>query len=141
MVGKQHNEPEDVIRPSAVGTYTVLIAIVVMLAVGCTQHPPASPAGVSSRPAARAQPLDWFHQQLAAARAARRDHQPKTDTVGAQQAYDNVMHTACIQAAVKGPGNYPARCDAILHPASSPPAIDACQNNVDDPATQVECSD
>jgi hypothetical protein len=62
------------------------------LAAGCAQRslPPAAPPHV----AARVQPPDWFHQQLVAARAARRAYQPQANTAGAQKAYDDVMRTA-----------------------------------------------
>jgi hypothetical protein len=89
------------------------------------------------------QPPDWFHQKLAAARAARRAHQPQADTVGAQKAYDDVMRTACTQAAVAGPGKYPARCDAVLHPTQKQPPTDPCaaDTDADSQAMQIECSD
>src|ERR1700753_415744 len=92
----------------------VLIACAaVTLLCGCDQEPAVPPP----HPAAHVQRPDWFHQQLAAARAAKRNHQPQTDTVGAQKAYDDVMRTACTQAASAGPGKYPAACDAVLQPA------------------------
>jgi hypothetical protein len=106
------------------------------LVAGCAQRaavPPAPPP----RAAKPVQPPDWFHQQLAAARAARRAHQPQTDTVGAQKAYDDVLRTACTQAALAGPGKYPARCDAILKPAPKQPT-DPCASDTDD---SPECSD
>jgi hypothetical protein len=109
------------------------------LAVGCTQRPlpPAAPRHA----AARLQPPDWFHQQVVAARAARRAHQPKADTAGAQRAYDEVMTAACTRAASAGPGKYPARCDAILHPPLDQSAADPCAGRDDDPALQAECND
>jgi hypothetical protein len=67
------------------------------LAAGCTQTP--SPPVAPPPAAARVQPPDWFHQQVVAARAARRAYQPSTDTLGAQRAYDNVMTAACTRAA------------------------------------------
>jgi len=123
--------------PAARRLLALAIGIVVMLAAGCARQPPL-PAAVPPRSAARVQPPDWFHQQLAAARAAKRDHQPKTDTAGAQQAYDEVMHTACTRAALMGPGKYPARCDAVLHQTPA----DLCEDHPDDdPVRQTECSD
>jgi hypothetical protein len=126
--------------PTARRPLALAIGIVVMLAAGCARQPPL-PAAVPPRPAAHVQPPDWFHQQLAAARAAKRDHRPKADTAGAQQAYDEIMHTACTRAALMGPGKYPARCDAVLHqtPAQSP--TDLCEDHLDDPVRQTECSD
>ena len=91
------------------------IGAAIALAPGCAQRsavPPAAPP----RAVTNAPLPDWFHQQLAAARAAKRAHQPLADNVGAQKAYDDVLRTACTQAALAGPGKYPARCDAILHP-------------------------
>jgi hypothetical protein len=110
------------------------------LAAGCTQRPlpPAAPPPA----AARVQPPDWFHQQILAARAARRAHQPTTDTVGAQRAYDDVMTAACTRAASAGPGKFPARCDTILRPPlDHQSAADPCVAQGDDPALQTECSD
>jgi hypothetical protein len=128
--------------PSTVARPFVLVAVTgIMLVGGCTQTPPVVPPP-PPRPTARVQPPDWFHQQLAAAQAARRAHQPASDTVGAQQAYDDTMRSACTRAALMGPGKYPARCDAVLHPASTHSPIDpsACEGN-DDPAVQTECND
>jgi hypothetical protein len=116
---------------------SLAVGVIIML-VGCAQQPTLSPG--PSRPIVRVQPPDWFHQQMAAARAAKRAHQPKTDTAGAQAAYDDVMRTACTQAAVAGPGKYPARCDAVLHPTPKVP-IDPCEANSDDPAVMTECND
>src|SRR5690348_948284 len=73
-----------------------ITGVAIMLAAGCTQEPAAPPAA-PPRTVIHARPPDWFHQQLAAARAARRNHQPKSDTVGAQKAYDDVLRTACTQ--------------------------------------------
>jgi hypothetical protein len=114
------------------------IGVMVML-VGCAQEP--TPAPGPSRPIVRVQPPDWFHQQVALARAARRAHQPKTDVTGAQAAYDNVMRNACTQAAVAGPGKYPARCDAVLHPSPSQAITASCDADPDDPAVVTECND
>jgi hypothetical protein len=116
------------------------IGAAIVLAAGCAQRsavPPAAPP----RATIRVQPPDWFHQQLAAARAARRDHQPQADTVGAQRAYDDVMRTACIRAALAGPGKYPARCDAVLHPTPNQAPTDPCAGDMDSQAMQTECSD
>ncbi|WP_428483326.1 hypothetical protein [Rhodopila sp.] len=122
------------------GLLMVAIGGFIMLAAGCAEQPPPKPP----RPAARVHPPDWFHQQLAAARAARRNHQPRTDTVGAQRAYDDTMRAACTRAALMGPDKYPARCDAVLHPtpAQSAPDADplACEDDTD-PAQQTACSD
>src|ERR1700712_2899536 len=111
----------------------------IILLVGCAQQP--TPAPGPSRPVVRVQPPDWFHQQVAAARAAKRAHQPKTDAAGAQAAYDSVMRTACTQAAVAGPGKYPARCDAVLHPTPTQAAIGSCDADPDAPAVVTECND
>ena len=125
--------------PAARRPLALAIGIIVVLAAGCDRQP--LPVAAPPRAIAHVQPPDWFHQKLAAARAAKRDHQPRADTAGAQQAYDEVMHTACTRAALMGPGKYPARCDAILHqtPAQSP--TDPCEGNLDDPARETECSD
>ncbi len=117
---------------------SLAIGVILMLA-SCAQQPTLAPS--SSRPAVRVQPPDWFHQQVAAARAAKRAHQPKTDTAGAQAAYDSVMRTACAQAAVAGPGKYSERCDAVLHPTPSRAAIGSCDADPDDPAVVTECND
>ncbi len=113
-----------------------------VLAAGCAQRSAAPPAA-SPRVVTHVQPPDWFHQKLAAARAARRAHQPQADTVGAQKAYDDVMRTACTQAAVAGPSKYPARCDAVLHPPPKQPPTDPCagDTDADSQAIQTECSD
>lgn len=103
------------------------------LAAGCAEKS-ATPAP-PPRAAKPVQP-DWFHQQLAAARAARRAHQPQTDTVGAEKAYDDVLRTACTKAALAGSGKYPTRCDAILNPTPQP--TDPCASDTDD---SPECSD
>jgi len=71
-----------------------------------------------------------------AARRASRD-----DAAGAQAAYDSVMRTACTQAAVAGPGKYPARCDAVLHPTPTQAAIGSCDADPDAPAVVTECND
>ncbi len=63
-----------------------LTTVAIALVAGCVQElavPPAAPP----RAVAHVQPPDWFHQQLAAACAARRNHRPQADTVGAQKAY------------------------------------------------------
>jgi hypothetical protein len=120
----------------------MIVGAIVILASGCAQKPVASapPVPAPAHAATNAKP-DWFRQQLAAARAAKRAHQPKTDIVGAQQAYDDVMRTACTRAALAGPGKYPSRCDAILNPTSSQPLTDPCDENADDPAMVTECND
>jgi len=117
------------------------VGTVILLLAGCAQQPNIPPAA-PPHAAAHAQPPDWFHQQVSAARAARRAYQPKTDTIGAQLAYDNVLRTACTRAALEKSGKYPARCDEVLHPTpgqSSP--VDPCKGNSNDPAMQTECSD
>src|ERR1700710_3130367 len=111
---------------------------VIILLVGCAQQP--TPAPGPSRPVVRVQPPDWFHQQVAVARTAKGAHQPKADTAGAQAAYDSVMRTACTQAAVAGPGKYPARCGAVLHPPTQA-AIGSCDADPDEPAVVTECND
>ena len=132
------------LRPSSalMGALALTTGIAVTLA-GCAQRPalPAAP----TRAAARVRPPapDWFHQQLAAARVARRNHQPRTDTAGAQRAYDDVMRAACARAALAGPKGYPAPCDAVLRraPAQSPADPFACEDNAADPLAQAACSD
>jgi hypothetical protein len=120
---------------------------IIMLATGCAQQPVATtPSSLPVPPApshasASSKPQDWFHQQLVAARTAKRTHQPKTDTVGAQQAYDDAMRTACTRAALAGPGKYPSRCDEILNPVSAQPLSDPCDEKADDPAMVTECND
>lgn len=117
---------------------TLVAGLATVLIAGCAERP--EPGPVAPPPAvARVQPPDWFHRQLAAARAAKAAHEPKSDRLGAQLAYDNVMHTACAQAALAGPGKYPARCDAILKPPSE--QADRCSGDSDDPAVERECSD
>ncbi len=113
---------------------------IIILVAGCAQWLPVSPTA-PPHAAARTQPSDWFHQQLAMARAAKRAHQPKADKVGAQLAYDDVMRTACTQAALAGRGKYPARCDAVLHPTAAQPSTDPCDEDAENPALQTECSD
>jgi hypothetical protein len=130
--------------PLAMRFLALMIGAAVMLA-GCAQGP-SLPAASQPRAAAHVRPkapTDWFHQQLAAARAAKRAHQPRTDTVGAQQAYDDIMRAACTRAAVAGPDKYPARCDAVLRrvPVRSPSDPFACEDDVDDPVAQAACSD
>ena len=121
---------------------STIVAAIAILASGCTQQPVVSPPStIAPAHAATGAKPDWFHQQIAAARAAKRAHQPKTDTVGAQQAYDDVMHTACTRAALAGPDKYPSRCDAILNPKSQQPVSDPCDENPDDPAIITECND
>jgi hypothetical protein len=117
----------------------------ILLTAGCTQQPAPPPVSPPHGPAfslhAAAKPPDWFHQQLAAARAAKRAHEPKSDTAGAQRDYDTVLLNACTRAASAGPGKYPARCDAVLHPTPSRSVIDPCDQNADDPAVVAECND
>jgi hypothetical protein len=79
------------------------LAIVITMLAGCAQRPTLPPA-TPPPAAAHIQPPDWFHQQIVAARAARRAHQPKADTAGAQRAYDDLMTAACTRAASAGPG-------------------------------------
>jgi hypothetical protein len=114
--------------------------VATVLAAGCAQEPAVRPAA-RPRPVAHVRPPDWFHQQLAAARAARRNHQPQSDTVAAQKAYDDVMRTACTQAALAGPGKYPAACDAVLHVTPDQASTDPCAGDTDSQAMQTECSD
>ena len=118
------------------------IGAAIDLVAGCAQRP-ALPPPAPPRAVTHAQPPDWFHQQLAAARAARRTYQPQTDTVGAQKAYDDVLRTACTQAALAGPGKYPARCDAVLLPTPKQPPTDPCAGDTDaeNEVMQTECSD
>jgi hypothetical protein len=133
--GAAHPPLPLVMRPVALA-----IGMFTMLSGGCIQTPTLPPIA-PPHAAARVQPPDWFHQQVVAARAARRAHQPKADTAGAQRAYDDVMTTACTRAALAGPGKYPVRCDAILHPPLDQSPSDPCEGAMDDPARQTECSD
>lgn len=126
--------------PAIVNPAVLAVGIVIMLVTGCGQRL-TGPAAVPPRAVTRVQPPDWFHQQLAAARAARRAHQPKTDTAGAQLAYDNVMRTACTQAALAGPGKYPVHCNTILHPMPTQSSVDPCDGTADDPAAEIACND
>ena len=114
-------------------------ALILVLASCAT--PPAPPPRAKPAVVHHAVP-DWFQQQLARARQARREHVPKEDAVGAQQAYDDVMHAACTRAAAAGPGRYPARCDAVLKPPAGPVQPDpfACTPGSAQDAT-AECSD
>jgi hypothetical protein len=123
-------------------TLVLAIGAAIDLVAGCAQRP-ALPPAAPPHAATRVQPPDWFHQQLAAARAARLAHQPQADTVGAQKAYDDVLRTACAQAALGGPGKYPARCDAVLHPMPKLPPTDPCagDTDADSQVMQTECSD
>ncbi len=127
------------LRPTAIACLISAMSCVAMLTAACTPQP--APPPVPPHAAAHANPPDWYHQQLAAARAARRAHQPASDKAGAQQAYDTVMRDACLHAAVMGPGKYTARCDAILHQAPAQTLIDPCDANADDPSVQADCSD
>lgn len=126
-------------RPILSDVRMLAIGVAVVVVAGCTQQPPLS-ATVPPHAAAHIQPPDWFHRQLAAARAAKRAHQPSTDTAGAQQAYDEILKTACTRAAL-GPNKYPTRCDTVLRPASTQLQTDPCEANADDPAIQTECND
>jgi hypothetical protein len=116
------------------------LAVVIIMLAGCDQRP-TSPPTTPPRATAHVQPPDWFHQQVIAAREARRAYQPSTDTVGAQRVYDDVMTAACTRAASAGPDKYPKRCDAILHPPLDHSAADPCVGRGDDPALQTECND
>ena len=81
----------DAIAEDGMRTILVLaIGAAIDLAAGRSQRP-ALPPAAPPHAAKRVQPPDWFQQQLAAARAARRAHQPRADTVGAQKAYDDVF--------------------------------------------------
>jgi hypothetical protein len=122
--------------------FVLTLGAATVLAAGCAQTPVTPPAA-PPRAVTHVQPPDWFYHQLAAARAARRAHQPQTDTVDAQKAYDDVMRTACTQAAVAGPGKYPARCDEVLRRTPKQPSTDPCagDTDVDSQAIQIECSD
>jgi hypothetical protein len=129
---------------SAMRALALAIGPAVMVA-GCAQRP--TPPAVSHPHAARVRPrtpaADWFHQQLAAARAARRNHQPRTDTAGAQRAYDDIVRAACVRVALAGPDEYPARCEAILRrtPDQSPANPFACEGDAGDPLAESACSD
>ena len=116
------------------------IGAIIGLTAGCAQRPAVQPT-VPPHTTMRVQPPDWFHQQLAAARAARRNHQPKADTIGAQKAFDDVLRTACSRAALAGPSKYPVRCDAVLHPNPDQSPTDPCVEGADEQVVQIECSD
>lgn len=114
---------------------TLAVGALIMVVAGCAERPALPPA------AAHVQPPDWFHQQLATARAAKRAYRPKDDTAGAQMAYDDVMRTACTRATLAGHGKYPARCDAVLRPTPAQLAADPCDKGGENSAMQTECSD
>jgi hypothetical protein len=129
--------------PARKWPFAFAIGSVVMVVAGCGQSPGGPAATVVPRAATHVQPpvTDWFSQQLAAARAAKRDHQPRADRAGAQRAYDDIMHTACARAALSGPGKYPSRCDEVLRPTPAQLSADPCEGNADDPAVKTECND
>jgi len=123
--------------PAVPRSFALVGATAIMLVAGCAQQPTVAPP----RPAASVRPPDWFHQQLAAARVAKRAHQPKADTAGAQQAYDDVMRAACTRAALMGPDKYPVRCDAVLHQPLDHSPTDPCEGNDDLAGQTAACSD
>lgn len=121
--------------------HVALAAGIVVLMAGCAAPKPAPQASTTaSRPSVRT-PVsgDWFHQQLEAARAARRAHQPRSDTTGAQKAYDDILRAACTRLALGDPGKYQSRCDAVLQPAHPDPF--ECADNSSDTATLTTCND
>ena len=131
--------------PVAMRALALAIGPAVMVA-GCAQQPNA-PAASHPHVAAPVRPKtpapDWFHQQLAAARAAKRNHQPRTDTAGAQRAYDDIVRAACVRVALAEPDKYPARCDAVVRPTpeQSPTDPFACEGDAGDPLAEGACSD
>jgi hypothetical protein len=100
---------------------------------------PPTPSHAASRPV----PLDWFQQQLVAARAAQRSYTPKSDKEGAQAAYDQVMRNACGRVVLSGPDKYKPRCNALLERPVSAPQPDPfkCDSDPDSPADIVACND
>ena len=130
--------------PAVIRGLALAIGPLVMVA-GCAQRPtpPASHPHVVARVHAGTPAADWFDQQLAAARAAKRNHQPRTDTAGAQRAYDDIVRAACVRIALAGPDEYTARCEAVLRrtPDQSPNDPFACEGDADDPLAQGACSD
>ena len=125
-------------------TRRVLPAVAAILAMaGCVTPPPPPPPSKPVAPVARrAPPLDWFQQQVAAARQARATHMPKADTAGAQADYDGAMRAACTRVALSGPEKYQARCAALLR-QSQPAAAEPwpCDDASTDPATLHACND
>jgi len=89
---------------------------------------------------------DWFQRQVAAARQARRQHLPHSDTAGAQQAYYKVMLPACHKVAASGPEKYRARCASLVRQAAvdtpPPPDLFTCNDPAEDtPETATACDD
>jgi len=117
---------------------TGIIAAILLVAACSPNVTPAPRAVVQHQP-----PPDWFHQQLAAAREAKRTHQPPSDVAGAQKAYDEIVEAACIRVALSGSDKYATRCNAVLrHTVSSPKStVPDCDDTEVDPATLQSCND
>jgi hypothetical protein len=117
---------------------TAIIGTVLLVAACSPNVPPASPPVVQQRP-----PPDWFHQQLAAAREAKRAHQPASDVAGAQKAYDDVVVAACIRLALTGSTKYAAHCTLVLQLAvsSSHFILPDCDDPDVDSAMLLACND
>lgn len=128
---------------STVSVRLIAAFVVAMSGAGCSLFAPR-PAPLPARPiAARpaAQP-DWFQQQLVAARQARVTHLPKSDTAGAQAAYDGVVRAACVRVALSGPPKYQARCAAVLKQSQPEPADPfPCDEGISDPTALSVCND
>ena len=129
-----------------------VIGFVLCVSACATQPPPAPPprAVIKTVPHKPPAPLDWFHRQLAMARHARATHQPRSDKLGAQHAYEAVMLPACARVAKKGPEAYRARCrtivaraaDEAVSAAAGPACPDDDHDDSGDAAAQVTaCSD
>jgi hypothetical protein len=117
-----------------------------LLLAGCAVPEVAPPVAKQPMPvhvAARPAPLDWFQQQMVAARAAQRSFTPKSDKDGAQAAYEQVMRSACARVALSGPDKYKPRCNALLEPPPSSPRNDPfrCDADPDSEADIVACND
>ncbi len=88
---------------------------------------------------------DWFQSRLATARAARRAHLPRSDTVGARQAYFQLALAACAHIDAHGLSKYRTRCNALLQKsvaAMPPPREDnLCDEGSDDPDKVTACND
>jgi hypothetical protein len=117
-----------------------------LMLAGCAATevaPPVVRAPIASHTAARPAALDWFQQQIVAARVAQRSHLPKSDHQGAQEAYDQVMRAACGRVELSGPDKYKPRCDSLLQ--HKPPLLQsdpfACEQETDNPADIVACND
>ena len=117
--------------------------------VGCSPSESPKPAAVAVSPPSPAHPhpaqQDWFHEQLPAAREAKREHLAAGDIAGAQTAYDGIVRDTCVQVSLSGTDKYKARCDALLSAldAKAPAEPDpfACDDNRSDEASLTACND